>query len=92
MNNNIRGIVIDAGHGGEDPGAIGNGIVEKDLALKISNYMANRFKDLGIPVELTRNDDTNLTSDNRPRVALSKFGYGEDVIIISNHINAGGAD
>ena len=57
MNNNIRGIVIDAGHGGEDPGAIGNGIVEKDLALKISNYMANRFKDLGIPVILTRDTE-----------------------------------
>ena len=61
MNNNIRGIVIDAGHGGEDPGAVGNGIVEKDLTLKISNYMANRFKDLGIPVILTRDTDITLS-------------------------------
>ena len=30
MNKNIRGIVIDPGHGGEDSGAIGNGIYEKD--------------------------------------------------------------
>ena len=31
MNQNVRGIVIDPGHGGTDPGAIGNGIIEKDL-------------------------------------------------------------
>ena len=32
----FKGVVIDAGHGGEDSGAIGNGIIEKDLALEIS--------------------------------------------------------
>ena len=54
--------------------------------------MYNRFKELGIPVSLTRDSDITLTSDNRPGVALSKYGNGENVIIISNHINAGGAD
>ena len=77
-------------HGGEDSGAVGNGIVEKYLTLDISRYMYDRFKELGIPVALTRNSDLTLTSDNRPEVALSKFGNGENVIIISNHINAGG--
>lgn len=88
----LTGIVIDPGHGGEDSGASGNGIIEKDLNLEISKYMYNRFKELGIPVALTRDSDTTLTSDSRPGVALSKFGNGEDVIIISNHINAGGGD
>ena len=78
-------------HGGEDGGAVGNGIIEKDLTLEISKYMYDRFKELGIPVELTRNSDITLTSDSRPGVALSKFGSGKDVLIISNHINAGGA-
>ena len=32
----IRGVVIDAGHGGDDPGASGNGIIEKDYTLNIS--------------------------------------------------------
>ena len=94
MNYNIAltGVVIDPGHGGEDSGALGNGIVEKDLTLSISKYMYDRFKELGIPVALTRDSDSTLTSDNRPGVALSKFGNSENVIIISNHINAGGAE
>ena len=54
--------------------------------------MYDRFNELGIPVALTRDSDTTLTSDNRPKVALSKFGNDKDVIIISNHINAGGAE
>lgn len=92
MNNNIRGIVIDAGHGGEDPGAIGNGIIEKDLTLKISNYMANRFKDLGIPVILTRDTDITLSPTERTNKVKNAFGNYSDVIVISNHINAGGGD
>ncbi len=88
----LTGVVIDAGHGGNDSGAVGNGIVEKNLTLAISEYMYNRFKDLGVPVAMTRTMDEELTSSNRPQRALSKFGSGKDVIIISNHINAGGAD
>ena len=89
---NLTGIVIDPGHGGKDGGAIGNGIIEKNLTLDISKYMYDRFRELGIPVELTRDSDVDLPSDIRPGVALSKFGNDKDVIIISNHINAGGSD
>lgn len=85
-------IVIDAGHGGDDPGAIGNGIVEKDLNLKISNYMYQKFRDLGIPVKLTRSTDETLTPTERVNRVLSAYGNNSDVIVISNHINAGGGD
>ena len=88
----LTGVVIDPGHGGEDSGATGNGIIEKDLTLDISKYMYDRFREQGIPVSLTRESDITLTSDNRPGVALSKYGNGENVIIISNHINAGGGE
>lgn len=88
----LKGIVIDAGHGGADGGAVGNGITEKNLTLEISKYMYNKLKDLGLPVALTRDNDVDLSSDTRPGVALSKFGNLSDVLIISNHINAGGAD
>ena len=88
----LTGVVIDPGHGGIDGGASGNGIVEKDMTLAISKYMFDRFKELGVPVAMTRTTDEELTSSTRPKRALSKFGTGKDVIIISNHINAGGAD
>lgn len=90
MNN--KKIVIDAGHGGADSGAVGNGIVEKDLTLLISNYMYDRFKELGVPVKMTRTSDIELTSDNRPKKVLDSFGNSSNVIVISNHINAGGAE
>lgn len=85
-------VVIDPGHGGEDPGTSANGIVEKDYTLKISEYMANRLSDLGIQTALTRDSDVTLDSTNRPKKAQSLFGTGNDVILVSNHINAGGGD
>lgn len=87
-----KGIVIDPGHGGTDSGAIGNGITEKNLTLDISKYMLDRFNTLGIPASLTRSDDITLSSDDRPGVILDKYGNTSDVIVVSNHINAGGGD
>lgn len=92
MDKNIKGIVIDPGHGGEDFGAIGNGIYEKDYNLRISKYMYDRFKELGIPVTLTRDTDINLTPSERANKVLSAYGNSPDVIVISNHLNAGGGD
>ena len=92
MNNGVRGIVIDPGHGGNDPGALGNGLKEKDYSLMISKYMANRFNELGIPVFLTREDDITLSPSERVNKALSAFGNSSDVIVVSNHLNAGGGD
>jgi len=85
-------VVIDAGHGGNDPGASGNGIVEKDYTLKISEYMKKRFDDLGIESSMTRTTDESLDSTARPKRAQSFYGTGNDVILVSNHINAGGGD
>lgn len=84
-------IVIDPGHGGIDSGASGNGIIEKDKTLEISKYMYDRFKELGIPVEITRDTDATLSPTERVNSILSKFGNNSDVIVISNHINAGGS-
>ena len=87
----LKGIVIDPGHGGTDPGASGNGIIEKDLNLLISKYMYDRFRELGIPVKITRETDITLDSEERTKRILDSFGNTDDIIVISNHINAGGA-
>ncbi len=52
--------------------------------------MYQRLRELGIPAVLTRADDTTLTRDERINTMINSFGNGEDVLILSNHINAGG--
>ena len=88
----LKGVVIDAGHGGSDPGASGNGIIEKDLTLLISKYMYDRLRELGIPVTMTRTTDETLDSKTRTNRIKDAYGTDKDVIVISNHINAGGGD
>ncbi len=88
----LKGIVIDPGHGGSDPGAVGKDIKEKDYTLLISKYMYDRFKELGVPVKLTRDTDVSLSPSERTNKVQSFYGDGKDVIVISNHLNAGGGD
>lgn len=96
MNNNedraIRKVIIDPGHGGTDAGATGNNLLEKDYNLLISKYMYDRFKQLGIPVAITRDSDTTLSPTDRVNTILNKFGNSSDVILISNHVNSGGGE
>lgn len=88
----IKGIVIDAGHGGADPGASGNGIIEKDYNLSISKLIYDRFKQLGVPVTMTRTTDETLTPEERVKRILNAYGNSPDVVVVSNHLNAGGGD
>ena len=90
MNNNLIGVVIDPGHGGSDPGAVANNQYEKDYALKISKYMYDIFKELGIPVTLTRDTDITLSPSDRTDRILDAYGDNTNVIVVSNHLNAGG--
>lgn len=85
-------VVIDPGHGGTDSGAVGNNLLEKDYNLLISKYMYDRFRELGIPVALTRESDTTLSPTDRTNSILSKFGNSNDIIVISNHVNSGGGE
>ena len=96
MNNNedraVRKVIIDPGHGGTDSGATGNNLLEKDYNLLISKYMYDRFKQLGIPVAITRDSDTTLSPTDRVNTILNKFGNSSDAILISNHVNSGGGE
>ncbi len=86
----MKKVIIDAGHGGSDGGAVGNGIVEKDLNLEISQYMSNRLDELGIENTLIRDSDVTIEPNERVRKVVEPYGSGDDVLVISNHINAGG--
>ena len=85
-------VVIDAGHGGQDSGASGNEIIEKEYTLKISEYIYNRLKELGVDVKMTRTTDETINPTERVKRILDAFGNSSDVIVVSNHINAGGGD
>ena len=54
--------------------------------------MYDRFRELGVPVTLTRDNDETLDQNTRVRRVLDAYGDGKDVVVISNHINAGGGD
>ena len=92
MNNIFDGVIIDAGHGGVDSGARGSDTLEKEYNLLISKYMFDRFNELGVPVYLTRDSDVTLEPSERVSRILSFFGNNPNVVVISNHLNAGGGD
>ena len=76
-------------HGGEDPGAVCGNSYEKDFTLKAAQYIYDRLNQLGIPAELTRNDDSSLPKKERIQ-KIKNIGVDPNTILISNHINAGG--
>ena len=90
--NNLQ-VVIDAGHGGSDSGAVSSsGVREKDLTLMISQYMYEEFQKRGVPVTLIRNTDETISPTERVQRILAAYGDNPNVVIISNHINAAGSD
>jgi N-acetylmuramoyl-L-alanine amidase len=82
----LRRIVVDAGHGGKDPGAVGaRGTREKDVALAIARILAQKLeKDLGCEVIMTRTGNTFLELEERTAIA-NKVGAD---LFISIHANA----
>lgn len=92
MNDNKFKVIIDAGHGGDDPGAVGNNLKEKDLNLKAAQYMYKRLQELNIPSVLIRDTDETLTKQQRIERVLNAYNNSPNTILISNHINAGGGE
>jgi len=85
--NNYSGkgrIVIDAGHGGHDPGAVGGGKREKDLVLQIAKRLERQLKKRGYTVYMTRKSDRFLKLPQRTRIADKK----DAKVFISLHANS----
>lgn len=77
-------VYLDPGHGGKDPGAVGNGIIEKHIALKISLQTRDVLSGNGFDVRMSRAGDSYPTLAQRAQDANS---WGADVYV-SIHVNA----
>lgn len=86
LDRKIKKIIIDPGHGGEDPGACGKGgTFEKDINLEIAKILKEMIeKELKIGVILTREKDTFISLSQRSRIANKEKGD----IFLSIHCNA----
>jgi N-acetylmuramoyl-L-alanine amidase len=81
----MRRVVIDAGHGGHDTGAIGpTGVQEKDVTLQIALQVAKKLEAAGLEVLLTRDDDTFVRLEDRAQIANTHKGD----LFVSIHCNA----
>ena len=89
-------LIIDAGHGGEDGGAVVGDVLEKDINLDISNDTADLLKLFGFDVSMTRSSDNALTNEgkdvklrkyNDMNMRLDMYNSSADNIIISIHQN-----
>jgi N-acetylmuramoyl-L-alanine amidase len=81
----IRRIVIDAGHGGHDTGAIGrSGTLEKEVSLSVARKVARMLSSSGLDVVLTRDDDRYIKLEDRARIANAAHGD----LFISIHCNS----
>lgn len=66
----IRRVVVDAGHGGHDPGAIGRtGLREKDVNLDIARRLASLLRNRGVDAVMTRTTDKFITLEGRAAIA-----------------------
>lgn len=80
-------VVIDAGHGGSDPGASGNGLQEKVFTLKLATMIDSHLKsNYDVETKMTRTGDTTVSLTERTNLANS---WGAD-FFLSTHINSGG--
>ncbi len=80
----VKNIVIDPGHGGKDPGAIGLITNEKDIVLAVSKQLEKELIAMGFNVKLTRSTDKFIQLSERPQIANKWNGD----LFISLHCNA----
>jgi len=81
----VREILIDAGHGGKDPGALSKrGVKEKNVVLDIAIRVKNTLQQHGFKVKMTRQSDVFLTLQERTKLA----SYGKTDLFVSIHANA----
>lgn len=83
-NLNKHTVVIDAGHGGSDPGAMRNNVLEKKITLEIAQLVEKNLQAQGATVYMTRKDDTFVSLSDRVTISNEK----KPDLFVSIHINA----
>ncbi|MEI1422023.1 N-acetylmuramoyl-L-alanine amidase [Bacillus cabrialesii] len=78
-------VYIDAGHGGEDSGAVGNGLFEKDINLAVSEHVTDKLKAEGANPVASRSDDHFLSLEDR----VAKASANQADLFVSIHVNSG---
>ncbi|MBS1721382.1 MAG: N-acetylmuramoyl-L-alanine amidase [Armatimonadetes bacterium] len=81
-------IVVDAGHGGKDNGAVHAGVQEKNMTLAMAKEVARQLIQAGASVVMTRSDDTFVSLSERPGIA----NRGNADLFISCHFNSNSVD
>ncbi len=94
MSKNLKILIIDVGHGGSDPGAVGNGIVEKVANLNTALALKAEAERHGIKVFITRTTDVAMSLGARVQFAnkIAQQYPGAEIVFVSIHHNAGGGD
>ena len=60
--------------------------------MQAANYIYDRLRELGIPAQMTREEDVSLPKNERIAKVRDLYDPDESILLISNHINAGGGD
>lgn len=79
-------VIVDAGHGGGDGGAVWNGIIEKNLALTLALKLKAQLEKLGVEVRMTRSKDVFVSLENRAEIA----NRAKADVFVSVHLNSAG--
>ncbi|QJB55865.1 N-acetylmuramoyl-L-alanine amidase [Pseudodesulfovibrio sp. zrk46] len=80
----VRTIMIDPGHGGKDPGAVSNGLREKDVNLRFAKILGDMLQEKGFNIHFTRTNDTFIRLEQRTAMANVKKAD----LFLSIHCNA----
>ncbi len=81
----VARVVIDAGHGGDDTGAMRPGVVEKDLTLDVARRLDQILRAQGLATTLTRSGDETVSLSHRAAVANEE----RDCVFVSIHFDDG---
>lgn len=76
-------VIVDAGHGGQDGGAVAGGLIEKNLSLTLAQKLRDQLQDLGMRVKMTRDRDVFIELEERSQIAKQ----AKATLFVSLHLN-----